>query len=310
MKEKANIITIRVKVKCGSIPLFIDWQSKLNALITTFPGFLSLEIISERLAKQDFWVIIERFLDEDSALSWQNSDQKKELFKDLESLIDQEMGFRETLSLESNLKKGVTEVFVTSVSKELEGVYRNWIAKIHQAEAKFSGFQGVYVQSPSNEESETWITFLQFDTPYNLDLWLKSKERQEILNESKPFIKKLERHRVVSPYASWFETLSLENDFPPVWKQTMIVLLVLFPIVMLEQKFLMPLLHEFNNSFATFISNVISVTLLAWPFMPIAIYFLTWWLSPKENKALMTWLGFFLLLFLYLLEVLFFWALG
>lgn len=307
MKEKANIITIRVSIKRGSIPLFIDWQSKLNAWITTFPGFLSLEIISEHL---DSWVIIERFLDENSALSWQESDQKKELFKDLESLIDQEIGFNETLSLESNLKKGVTEVFVTSVSKEMEMIYRNWIAKIHQAEAKFSGFQGVYVQSPSDEESETWITFLQFDTPENLDLWLKSKERQEILNESKPFIKKLERHRVVSPYAGWFQTLSQENDFPPVWKQTMIVLLVLFPIVMLEQKFLMPLLKDFNESFATFIGNVISVTLLAWPFMPIAIYFLTWWLSPKKNKTFTAWLGFFLLLFLYLLEVLFFWSLG
>ena len=51
----------------------------------------------------------------------------------------------------------------------------------------------------------------------------------------------------------------------------MLVILMLFPIVMLEIRFLSPLLKGVNTSPATFIGNVISVFLLAWLFMPIAI---------------------------------------
>ena len=90
----------------------------------------------------------------------------------------------------------------------------------------------------------------------------------------------------------------------------MIVLLVLFPIVMLEIKFLSPLTSGLNPSLATFIGNAISVSLVSWPMIPIAIWFLEWWLSPQEDKRLQaTLVGTGVVLLLYLLEIALLWRL-
>lgn len=192
-----------------------------------------------------------------------------------------------------------TEVFVTQVDPEKEEAFRAWIAKIHQAEATFPGFRGMYVQSPV--QGRNWITFLHFDTEENLERWLHSQERQKILLESQPLIVSLESHRI-SPYGGWFTSI----EKPSVWKQTMLVLLVLFPIVMLELKFLTPLTKGLNPSIATFIGNAISVALIAWPLMPLAISCLKWWLAPKIDRRTNIF-GAGIIVAVYLLEIALFW---
>src|SRR5262249_32985415 len=146
-------------------------------------------------------------------------------------------------------------------------------------------FRGVYVKSPTPGQGENWITLLRFDSQEHLDRWLTSKERKEVLKEARPLITSLESHRVISPFAGWFASTATDGRIPPVWKQTCLVLLVLFPIVMLELKFLLPLTKNLNLSVGTFIGNAISVTLVSWPMMPIAIYFLRWWLSPSDESV-------------------------
>ncbi len=202
----------------------------------------------------------------------------------------------------------VTEVIVTQVSPDKEEAFQKWAAKIHHAEAKFPGFRGVYVQSPRQSKGHSWITLLQFDSTANLDRWLDSSERQEVLKESSDFITSLESHRMVSPYAGWFASIAQTGEIPSVWKQTMIVLLVLFPIVMFELKYLMPWIEGLNSSVGTFIGNAISVTLISFPMMPIAIVFLGWWLAPAgKNRLQKTILGTIMVLGLYLIEIVLFW---
>jgi antibiotic biosynthesis monooxygenase (ABM) superfamily enzyme len=115
---------------------------------------------------------------------------------------------------------------------------------------------------------------------------------------------------MITPYAGWFSPIAKTGEIPAVWKQTMIVLLILFPIVMLELKYLSPWTSNLNPSLSTFIGNAISVSLIAWPMMPIAILFLGWWLSPKGfDIRRATIIGTCLLILLYLVEIAIFWNL-
>lgn len=100
-----------------------------------------------------------------------------------------------------------------------------------------------------------------------------------------------------------------EQQLPALWKQTMVVLLVLFPIVMFEFKYLTPLLKDLDISLSTFIGNMISVSLISFPGMQVVFYFLGWWLTPKPGtgKIVIT-AGTFLVVALYVLEVWFFWG--
>lgn len=303
--DKANIIITRIRVQPHAKEAFIDWQSKLQALIANFPGFLSLEFIAP-CKEQPLWTFIQRFSDFSKAQNWKYSEERKNLFNEWRS--NYKIDFEEAFSEEKNFN-GVTEVIVTEIDPEKRNLYRDWLAKIHQAEAKVPGYQGMYVQRPLQEEGRYWITFLQFDTAENLDRWLKSPERQEILKELNPLIKAFETHRIISPFAGWFRSIAKMGAIPPVWKQTMLVLLVLFPIVMLEFKFLNPLTSNLNLSLAIFIGNAISVILISWPMMPIAIFLFKWWLNPPIwHSTKINIIGTSILLLIYLLEIFIFWG--
>lgn len=304
--EKVTIGTIQAKVVPERQVDFVNWQGNLNAQVASFSGFLSLEILND--GEPNKWMIVQRFTDADSLSAWRKSSIHKNLIKELEKLTagDVKEGNRNI----SDLKCGVTEVFVTQVNEGKEDLFKKWIAKIHQAEAKFPGFRGTYVQSPEARKGKNWITLLQFDTPENLDRWLSSKERENVLRESTTLINSLENHRVISPYAGWFASIAKTGQIPPIWKQTMLILLVLFPIVMLEMKYLNPLLKGLNLSLGTFIGNAISVSLVSWPLLPFAIRSLKWWLIPEPSQKMqITIKGTLLVLFLYFLEVVILWNL-
>lgn len=307
--EEILVITTTVYVPHSLKDLFIDWQSKLNATISTFPGFLSLEILSLKKNVEDEWTIVQRFSHTEGINRWRQSKERNALTSELKQLLGNEaIKIQEEESRSPQISGCVTEVFVTHVAPGKEAAYREWEAKINRIEAKFPGFRGVYLQAPPPNQSNNWITLLQFDGQDHLDVWLASKEREEILRESTQF-SSFESHRVISSYAGWFSSFR-HQEIPPVWKQTMLVLLALFPIVMLELKYLRYITTGMDTSIATFISNAISVSLLAWPVMPLTIKGLSWWLLPSshKNQCFISLLGTVCVVFIYLLEIFIFWS--
>lgn len=168
-------------------------------------------------------------------------------------------------------------VFVTKVNPEYSERYKSWLSKMQKKERTYRGFQSNRVSAPKTPE-DAWITFLQFDTSENLDRWLNSDERKSMLKEAEPLVSAFEYHHV-SPYAGWFE------EGYSVTKQTMLVLLVLYPMVMLEVRYLSPLTAHLNDAVAMFIANAITVTLISWPFLPLSIYFLDWWLKATNVRT-------------------------
>jgi len=305
-----TILTTEIILEPAYKTPFINWQKKFHSALSSFSGFKSIEISSPASNDELHWVITEQFQDADSTIQWQESQMRKDLFTELQSFSahDKENSFHELLGETNTTQHGITEVFVTRVAPEKEELYHAWIAKIHAVEANFPGFRGVYVQSPRKGQERNWITFLRFDSQQNLDQWLSSPERKQFLKEADSMIESLETHRVISPYGGWFGSINKGRTVPPVWKQTMVILLVLFPIVVLEIKYLAPLTQSLNHSLATFIANGISVSLLAWPLLPIVIRRLTWWLTPEKNGGFLNGLlGTCIVLFIYLIEIILFW---
>jgi antibiotic biosynthesis monooxygenase (ABM) superfamily enzyme len=299
--EKPITITLQVEIKSEANPAFIDWQTDFSTSIVNAPGFLSLEF-SLPIEQQNYWSIVQRFINSELSHEWRNSKEYKRLMNDLKALATEKK-----VKIEENDEfskaRNITEIIMTEVNPGMEKNYHLWSAKIHQCEAKFPGFRGVYIQPPTGM-SKHWITLLQFDTTANLERWLESIERKQILDESTSFISSLESHRVISPFAGWFASIAKIGEIPPVWKQTMLILLVLFPIVMLELKYLSPLTSDLNSSVATFIGNALSVTLISFPLMPIAISLLGWWLMANDLKMNIS--GTLLVGFLYLIEIILF----
>jgi len=300
--EKSTVITLQVDPSPQYKKDFTLWQGKFNATIIGFRGFVSLEFLGP-VNNNSPWKIVQRFSDLGSAENWLNSSIRRELIQELK-IIAQDSALDEQADEESSFHNGVTEMFMANVTAENENAFKSWSARMHQTEANFPGFRGVYVQSPPEGHSGNWITLLQFDSIVNLDRWLASPERLELLKESEGFISTLQANRFISPFSGWFSSIAKEGVVPAAWKQTMLVLLGLFPIVMLEQKFLSPYLTDLSFSLAMFLANTLSVLLVAYVATPIFMYIFKWWLMPsgyyiKQKNAL----GAFLVVVLYALSI-------
>lgn len=285
---------------------FSLWHAKMTMAPAGSPGFISTEVSGPAVSGGGEWSLIQHFRNAQYLNAWRTSEQHRRLLEEAKSLVDQNdvQAFYEGEIVDGPGEGAVTEVVTTYVKPGKDREYREWAERIHREEARFPGYRGGFLQPPASDKQHYWTTLVRFATPGQLDAWLDSDVRRELLREHEALVQSWEHHRLPSSFGGWFPTDAASGESPKSWKQSMLVVLMLFPIVMLEMKFLSPLLGGMALSPATFIGNVISVFLLAWPFMPIIIAVMNWWLLPREDAP--KWVdpaGVALLIALYGLEI-------
>jgi antibiotic biosynthesis monooxygenase (ABM) superfamily enzyme len=241
--------------------------------------------------------------------AWQCSETHRRLLDEIGSIVGA-AALREAEGAELDSDSTVTEVISTVIKPGLEKAYREWAERIHAAEAQFPGYRGSFLQPPLSDKQPYWTTLVRFAAPQQLDDWLNSVERKQLLLEHETLVQSWTMHRLSSSFAGWFPDEDPDRESPNTVKQSMVVLLVLFPIVMAELRFLTPMLKGVPPALATFLGNSLSVGLIGWPFMPIAIRFLNWWLSPKKGSGtLLRGAGYMLVAVLYTAEIAALWHL-
>jgi antibiotic biosynthesis monooxygenase (ABM) superfamily enzyme len=298
------ILQAKFHLRSGFENEFAAWQAKALTRAAEFKGFLNSEITP--CGDASSWAVMLRFANTGHLDTWRESETWRHLLEEVQSLLAEKSSI-EIEVRESEPDGGVVEVIVTKVKAGKEGAYREWETKIQQAQSKFPGYCGSYVQPPLAGELG-WTTLMRFDTAEHLDTWLKSPERAALLGEAEPLIDYAHLQRMETSFPGWFPTDPKTGQGPPNWKAAMLVLLGLFPIVMLESLFLSPRLASLNFSLALFIGNTISVALTTWLTMPVFIKALDWWLFPKPDAPKSVhWKGTLLIFALYALSVAIFW---
>jgi antibiotic biosynthesis monooxygenase (ABM) superfamily enzyme len=193
------------------------------------------------------------------------------------------------------------------VKPGMEDVYRAWAARIQQAQSQYPGYRGMYLQPPAFNGGH-WTTLLRFDTTEHLEAWLAAPERAKLLQESKAFIENEELMRLATSFPGWVPINPVTGKGPPDWKTALLILLGLYPIVVIELRFLNPILRGLDSSFATFIGNAISVAGTTFITMPLFVRAFGWWLFVDENSSKRTTpAGLAILVGLFAAEVAFFW---
>lgn len=272
------ILLAKFQLRPDAEDRFAEWQARALTHAAGFEGFLNSEITpsGQGLA----WNVLLRFADSARLEAWRKSETWHRLLEDAAPLL------AEKSSIEVEVKEGeggsgVVEVIITQVKPGKEAAYREWETRIQQAQSKFPGYRGSYVQPPISGELG-WTTLMRFDTAKQLDTWLKSPERAALVKEAESLVDYAHLQRMGTSFPGWFPTDPKTGKGPPNWKAAMLVLLGLFPIVMLETRFLkLPV----NPSLGMFIGNVISVALTTYLTMPLFIKTLGWWLFPKSDAS-------------------------
>ena len=275
-----------VRVRKGEEGAFAGWLTELNETVATFPGYISAVVIPPVPPSQSDWVMVQRFKSVEQLGAWLDSDARRALLAKSTSLLVDEgtTNVIEGTSTEPSPHDMVTEIITVSVKPGMEEAYHAWVDRIRQMEATFPGYQGLQLQPPIPGLQDDWVSLLRFDTSEHLNAWLESDARRAALREVEPFVDQREQ-QVATAFAGWFTFGDAPGQVPPNWKQAMVVLLTLFPVVMLELLYLSPLLRSLNLSVATFIGNLLSVVALTWLLVPWANRAFGWWLRPTANVS-------------------------
>jgi antibiotic biosynthesis monooxygenase (ABM) superfamily enzyme len=306
MSEPAVLIA-SAKLRPGEDRAFSAWQARHNAVIGKFPGFISSDVMPPSQPESNEWTIVLNFRSQDDLAAWQRSGERAKIVGEAIPLLEGGSLGEVAKPDQGGEPPGtnVTEVIFSKIRPGMDDTYREWAVRIQGAQAKYPGYRGMYLQPPAEKEG-LWTTIMRFDTAEHLEAWMEAPERQELLTESKAFIDHEHLMRLATSFPGWVPINPMTGKGPPNWKTAILVVLGLFPIVMLEMRFLSPILASLglHASLATFIANIISVSGTTFLTMPLFIRWFGWWLfTEKKTPPWITPAGVGVLAALFAVEV-------
>ncbi len=270
-------IVTQTRVHPGAEDAFAQWQKGTSEAIARFPG----------PPTQLDWVILQRFAHAAAATAWLNSKERLERVASAQPmLIGSDDVHLVPDGVSGVLPAPVSMVISTRIKPDSEAAYRAWEQRIAAAQSRARGFQGYRFEPPLPGVQEDWLAILRFDSEANLQAWLDSPERQKLLEEAKPFTEEFHARIARTGFDQWFTFPT--GQTPAVWKQNMLVLLLLYPVVFLFGYFIQtPILSERAGlpfAVALFVGNVVSILLLNY-FVPWTSDRFSWWLQPAGGKT-------------------------
>ena len=180
----------------------------------------------------------------------------------------------------------VTTMFARKVRAGFEAQYEEWLTGISQAASVFPGNQGTTILQPGEGRDE-YIAITQFDSAENLERWLCSSERSSWLEKLESITLDHEEVTSLTGMERWF---TLPNRAvtqpPPRYKTAILVLTGLYPVVLLLDPVLKPLLADLPKPFAVLLSLIVSVAIMVWIVMPQLTRLLFPWLYPRHKPRL------------------------
>src|SRR5437667_7436717 len=234
-RSPASPVTIvtQTRVRAGKEEDFARWQDEIAGRVAGVPGFLKQTVMPPNPPAQVDWVILQLFVSSEAAVAWLHSDQRMGLVQRAQPLLVGPDDVHIVAGSGSGvLPAPVSAVISTRVKPGQEAAYRLWEPRIAAAQAKSPGFQGYRFEPPIPGVQEDWLAIPRFDTERNLQTWLDSPERKKLLEETAPFLEEFHARVVRTGFEQWFPSAD-GGPPPPAWKQNMIVLLLLYPVVFL-----------------------------------------------------------------------------
>jgi antibiotic biosynthesis monooxygenase (ABM) superfamily enzyme len=279
-------------------------------VIAGFPGFIEQRLMPPKPPLQLDWVILQRFETLEQAQRWLGSNERA---KRLEGVANLVVG-RDDVHIVRDEAEGrkpspVSAVISQRVKPGKEAEFLAWALKIAAAQSKAHGLQGYRFEPPVPGVQEDFVAILRFDSEANLQAWMDSPVRRELLKEAEPLME-FHARMAHSGFEQWFRDESGAPSGAAIWKMDMIVLLLLYPIVFLWGVIVgTPLLANALHmpfAIALFVGNIFSVGMTGF-MVPWVANRMGWWLNPKANVVRANLLGAVLICVIYAVCVVVFW---
>lgn len=264
---------------------FRSWAQRLLVSAHHSAGNTAGQLSMHFDPKLDAAVLV-RFATEDALHDWLDSEDRAQVLRDGAA-----HGYwRMTSDLvvpDDGLPPPGMAVFGHQVDAAKTSEFEAGQIRLADEARKFRGFEGTVVFGA--DPTGSWNTAIRFRTAEQLARWWHSAERAAALPALRTSLS--EDFTAVAHTTAFGSTLRTENGrtrITPKWKTAMLLLLVLYPVVMLLSRFVGPHLAAAGAKpwLVMWLSQICSVGLLSFVFMPRASALFRRWLDPVDGGGL------------------------
>jgi len=167
--------------------------------------------------------------------------------------------------------------------------YEEWSKKITAKASVHDGFQNVTRIKPTDPTNLEYVVILQWSNYKKLKKWQQSDDFKQMIKESEEFTISIKTLHEESGMEIWFDWPSDAKHLakPSFYKQTLIAIIVVLPLIFSVGSILRPLLADLDLPFEIqIVINVLIIAPLITLIMPRVTKLLYPWLysAPKINK--------------------------
>jgi uncharacterized protein len=264
--------------------VFDGWVCDVRSAAEAVQGFVAFAASISRGAPLD-WAVAVTFESEDSLHQWLDGATWKQLVRAAAA--------RGLLRLSSDLvivegaviPTGVA-IVSSSVSSGMEADFQAAHIRLTAAASQFSGYEGTAVFPPGAPGK--WVSLVRFRTEPQLSAWLRSPQRNEALP---PVRSSLTRDFSVlartTPFGTTVRNVDGKTEMTPSWKTAMLLLMVIYPMAMLQSRFVAPVIGKLGVQpwLSVWLSQILSVALMQWWLMPTVSSWCRRWLDPVDGAS-------------------------
>ncbi|MCV7421028.1 antibiotic biosynthesis monooxygenase [Mycobacterium yunnanensis] len=282
--DTAATVIIGQKVRPGCERDFEAWQLNMNARAAVYPGFLGAEV-NPPTAVQSDWVVVYRFDSIAHVQAWLNSATRQDMLSEGARFCDGP-GTQQVISGGARPSDPLVTVVVTHrVTPDNVADFLAWQERLRAAEERFRGFRGTEVFRPVEGIQDEWTTLYRFENESDLETWLVSEERRELLAEGEKFAD-FQSRTVDNSFGSWFafDDDGKQAPRPSEVKTSLAVWMGLYPTVVFLTLALSPL--HMPLWLGMLVGNLLSSFAMSYLAMPYYVNpVLKRWLRPPTGAS-------------------------
>ncbi len=244
-------------------------------------GFLGSEIFPPIPGVQDAYVVLYRFSRGTHLRQWLACVRRQELLRKMTALLV-EPAIEFFFAHARQQAGSASSVFAYRIRTEKESAFLDWRRRILEEVRTWPGFLGTESFDTLEGTEPEFIVVVRFSSRANLDAWLESQPRNEFMKEVRAYVHHYRLRRIGSGFEGWFDT-SAETRSPARWRQALVILSALFPVIMLMRQLLSPVFQMFPLPVAFLILLTLDMAILTYGVMPHYSRLMNFWLRPGRD---------------------------
>jgi uncharacterized protein len=284
MVTKSPALAVTIFHPNADPEVFDSWVGEVRSAAEATPGSVAFAASIRRDAPLD-WAIAVTFESEHLLHEWLDGATWKTLVRE-----GAERGLLRLASdlviIDGAVLPNGAGIVSSSVSDGLEAEFHAAHGRLTKVASEFSGYEGTAVFPPG--ASGEWRSLIRFRTEPQLAAWLRSPQRNEVLPPVRSSLTQdFSVFAQTTPLGTTVRRVNGKTAMTPSWKTAMLLLMVLYPMVMLQSKFVAPVIGKLGADpwLSVWLGQVVSVALMQWWLMPTVSSWCRRWLDPVDGAV-------------------------